>query len=193
MDENDSIQSKMMEFEPLLEASGERNLRSINLTHGYYPCHCVAQTVWCPEKSNLCLIWDIEEIRVIGLPNHQQKVTIVVVSSMVALRWIEENVNKNPESKTPTVEVIHATDYNRRLEWFETACKVFAIPMSVKGVWSKYIFFSWFRATLTAWLCVLTKNHMKKRQNEYHQFLAEIGLKAFNRPLLTHHNEINTG
>ena len=33
MEENDAIQEKMMDLEPLLEASGERNLRSIDLTH----------------------------------------------------------------------------------------------------------------------------------------------------------------
>ena len=33
VDENGSIQSKMIEFEHLLETSGERNLRSNNLTH----------------------------------------------------------------------------------------------------------------------------------------------------------------
>ena len=34
MEENDVTHEKMMEFESLLEASGERNLRSITLTHG---------------------------------------------------------------------------------------------------------------------------------------------------------------
>ena len=34
MDENDVRHAKMMKFEPLLEASGERNLRSINLVSG---------------------------------------------------------------------------------------------------------------------------------------------------------------
>ena len=113
---------KMMELEPLLEASGERNLRSIDLTHGECPCHC--------------LVWDVEEIRSIGLPDHQQKVTILVVSTMLALRWIEENVTKYRESKTPAAESIYAIDYSRRLELFETACKVFAIPMEVRQVWS---------------------------------------------------------
>ena len=41
----------------------EHNLRSINLTYGECPCHCLAQTVWYPEQSNLCLIWNVEEIR----------------------------------------------------------------------------------------------------------------------------------
>ena len=37
-----------------------------------------------------------------------------------AMDW-EENVTKYRESKTPTVESIHAIDYSRRLELFETA------------------------------------------------------------------------
>ena len=56
LEENDVTHEKMMALEPLLEASGERNLRSINLTHEECPCHCLAQTVWYPEHSNLCLI-----------------------------------------------------------------------------------------------------------------------------------------
>ena len=184
---------KMMELEPLLEASDERNLRIINLTHGECPCHCLAQTVWYPEHSNLCLIWDVEEVRSIGLPYHRQKVTLLVVSSMLALRCMEENVTKYRQSKAPTAESIHAIDYSRRLELFETVCKVFAIPIEVRHVWSRIRFFSWFRATLTSWLYAVTKDHMKKHQKEYRQFQAEIGPEAFKRPLLTHRNAITTG
>ena len=56
LEENDAMHEKMMELEPLLEASGERNLRSIDITHGECPCHCLAQTVWYPDHANLCLI-----------------------------------------------------------------------------------------------------------------------------------------
>ena len=166
---------------------------SINLTHGEGPCHCLAQTVWYPEHSNLCLIWDVEEVRSIGLHDHRQKVTLLVVSSMLALRWMEENVTKYRESKAPTAESIHAIDYSRRLELFETACKVFTIPMEVRHVWIRIRFFPWFRATLTSWLYAVTKDHMKKHQKEYRQFLAEIGPEAFKRPLVTHRNAITTG
>ena len=85
-EENDTTHEKLIELEPLLEASGERNLRCIDITHGECPCHCLAQTVWYPEHSNLCLVWDVKEIRSIGLPDHRQKVTILVVSTMLALR-----------------------------------------------------------------------------------------------------------
>ena len=137
LEESDVTHKKLMELEPLLEASGERNLRSINLTPGDCSVHCLAQTVWYPEHSNLCLIWDVEEVRSIGLPDHRQKVTLLVVSSMLALRWMEEDVTKYRETKAPTAESIHAIDYSRRLELLETACKVFAIPMEVRHVWSR--------------------------------------------------------
>ena len=192
-EEVDVIHEKMMELEPLLEASGERNLRSIDLTHGDCPCHCLAQTVWYPERANLCLIWDIEEIKSLGLPEHRQKVTILVVSTMLALRWIEENVAKYRESRTPTAESIHAIDYSRRLELFQTACKVFAIPVEIRHIWSRLRFFPWFRATLTSWLYVVTKDHMRKHQKEYRQFQAEIGPDTFKIPLLTHRNANTTG
>ena len=56
---------------------------------------------------------------------------------MLALQWIEKNIAECRESKTPTAESIHAIDYSRRLELFEAACKVFAIPMEVRHVWSR--------------------------------------------------------
>ena len=94
MEENDTIHEKMMELEPLREAAGERNLRSIDITHGECPCHCLAQTVWYQDHANLCLIWDVEEIRSIGLPDHRQKVTLLVVSTMLALQWIEKKCDE---------------------------------------------------------------------------------------------------
>ena len=160
---------------------------------GECPCHCLAQTVWYPDHKNLCLVWDMEEIRSIGLPDHRQKVTLLVVSTMLALRWIEENITKYREVKTPTAESIYAIDYSRTLELFETACKVFAIPTEVRHVWSRLRYFPWFRATLTSWLYMTTKDHMRKHQKEYRQFQAEIGPEAFKRPLLTHRNAITTG
>ena len=44
VDENDEVHRVMMEVEPLLEASGKRNWRSIMLTHDEIPCHCLLQT-----------------------------------------------------------------------------------------------------------------------------------------------------
>ena len=48
------------------------------------------------------------------------------------------------ESRAPTVDSIHAIDYSRRLEFFETACKVFAVPKEMRHVWSRMRFFHGF-------------------------------------------------
>ena len=43
VDDSDKISPVMMEVEPLLEASGKGNWRSITLTHDEFPCHCLLQ------------------------------------------------------------------------------------------------------------------------------------------------------
>ena len=49
MEGNDVAHEKMMEFEPLLEPSGEPNLRSINLTYGN--AHATAWCIQCGIRS----------------------------------------------------------------------------------------------------------------------------------------------
>ena len=46
MDEKDVVHRIMMEVEPLLGASGYRTRRNISMTHGEYPRHCLAQTLY---------------------------------------------------------------------------------------------------------------------------------------------------
>ena len=46
VDENFEVHRVMMEVEPLLEASGKRNWRSIMATYDAFPCHCLQQTWW---------------------------------------------------------------------------------------------------------------------------------------------------
>ena len=53
VDENDEVHRVTMEAEPLPEASGKRNWRSIMMTYDELPCHYLLQTWWYPERSNL--------------------------------------------------------------------------------------------------------------------------------------------
>ena len=48
VDENDEVHRVMMEVEPLLEAPGKRNWRSIMSTLDEFPCHYLLQTWWYP-------------------------------------------------------------------------------------------------------------------------------------------------
>ena len=105
VDENDEVHRVMMEVEPLLEALGKRNWRSIMLTHDEFLCHCLLQTWWYPERSNLVLIWDSGELLSMGLPDESRPITIVKVGIMMAIRWLEAHVKENNRQEAPIAEI----------------------------------------------------------------------------------------
>ena len=152
VDENDEVHRVMMEVEPLLEASGKRNWRSIMLTHDEFPCHCLLQTWWYPKRSNLMLIWDSGELLSMGLPDSSQPVTIVMVGVMMAIRWLEAHVRENNRQEAPTREQLQKIDCLKDVDLFETMCKVLNIPMEVKKILARKRLMPWFRANMTAWL-----------------------------------------
>ena len=86
VDENDEIHRVMMEVEPLLEASGKRNWKSIMLSHDEFLCHCLLQKWWYPGRSNLVLIWDCGELLSTGLPDSSQPIKIVILTIMMPIR-----------------------------------------------------------------------------------------------------------
>ena len=110
VDENDEIHRVMMEVEPLLEALGKRNWRSIMLTHDEFPCHCLLQTWWYPERSNLVLIWDSGELLSMDLPDSSRPITLVIVGVMMAIRWLESHVRENNRQEAPTQEQLQKLD-----------------------------------------------------------------------------------
>ena len=137
VDENDEIHRVMMEVEPLLEASGKRNWRSIMLTHDEFPCHCLLQTWWYPKRSNLVLIWDSGELLSMGLPDSSQPITIVIVGVMMAIQWLEAHVRENNRQEAPTREQLRKLDCLKDLDLFETMCKILNIQMEVKKIWAR--------------------------------------------------------
>ena len=192
VDENDEVHRVMMEVEPLLEASGKRNWRSIMLTHDEFPCHCLLQTWWYPKRSNLMLIWDSGELLSMGLPDSSQPVTIVIVGVMMAIRWLEAHVRENNRQEAPTREQLRKLDCLKDLDLFETMCKVLNIPMEVKKIWARKRLMPWFRANMTAWLYEYAKKHMSKHGRVYSEYQLDIGAGAFKRAFVTHRNAVTT-
>ena len=68
IEEKDDVYRIMMEVEPLLGTSGYRTRSNILMTHGEYPCHCLAQTLWYPKRGSLVLVSDVEELYFTGCP-----------------------------------------------------------------------------------------------------------------------------
>ena len=124
VDKNDEVHRVMMEVEPLLEASGKRIWRSIMLTHDEFPCHCLVQTWWYPERINLVLIWDSGELLSMGLPDSSRPITIVIVGVMMAIRWLEAHMRENNRQEAPTREQLQKLDCLKDLDLFETMCKI---------------------------------------------------------------------
>ena len=179
-------------MEPLLEASGKRNWRSIMSTHDEFPCLCLLQTWWFPGHSNLLLIWDCGELLSMGLPDSSRPITIVIVEVMMAIRWLEAHVKKNNRREAPTREHLQKFDCLKDLDRFETMCKILSIPMEVKKIWARRRLMPWFRANMTAWLYDDAKKHMSKHSRVYSAYQLDIGAGAFKRAFVTHRNAVTT-
>ena len=181
-----------MEVEPLLEASGKLNWRSIMLTHEEFPCHCLLQTWWYPGPSNLVLIWDSGELLSMGLPDSSWPITVVIVGNKLAIRWLEAHVKENNRQEAPTREKLQKMDCLKDLDLFETMCKILSIPMEVKKIWTRRRLMPWFRANMTAWLYEYAKKHMSKHARVYSGYQLDIGAGAFKRAFVTHRNAVTT-
>ena len=192
VDENDEVHRVMMEVEPLLEASGKRNWRSIMLTHDEFPCHCLLKTWWYPKRGNMMLIWDSGELLSMGLPDSSQPITIAIVGVMMAIRWLEAHVRENNRQEAPTREQLRKLDCLKDLHLFETMCKILNIPMEVKKIWARKRLMPWFRANMTAWLYEYAKKHMSKHGRVYSEYQLDIRAGAFKRALVTHRNAVTT-
>ena len=176
IEEKDDLHRIMMEVEPLLGASGYRTRRKILRTHGEYPCHCLAQTLWYPKRGNLMLVWDVEELYPTGLPDQNQQVSIVVLSAMLAVRWLEANADTSEqETAVPTPDQLSYVKMSRKLDLFRATCKVLRIPKAIERIWSRQRLMPWFRAVMTSWMYERAKRHMSRNTEAYQSFQLDIG------------------
>ena len=193
IEEKDDVHRIMMEVEPLLGASGYRTRRNILMIHGEYPYHCLAQTLWYPKRGNLVLVWDVDELSSTGLPDQSQQLSIVVVSAMLAVRWLEANAGScGQETAVPTPEQLSNVKMNRNLDLFRTTCKVLRIPKAIERIWTRQRLIPWFRVVMTSWMYERAKRHMSRNTEAYQSFQLDIGTGAYKRAFLTHRNAVTT-
>ena len=160
---------------------------------GEYPCHCLAQTLWYPKRGNLVLVWDVEELYSTGLPDQNQPVSIVVVSAMLAVRWLEANAGTSEqEAAVPTPEQLSNVKMNHNLDLFRTVCKVLKIHKAIEGIWSRQRLMPWFRAVMTSWMYERMDRHLSRNTEAYQSFQLDIGPGAYKRAFLTHKNAVTT-
>ena len=71
-----------------------------------------------------------------GLADSSQPITIVIVSVMMAIRWLEAHVKENDRQEAPTKEQLLELDCLKDLDLFETTRKILNISMEVKKIWA---------------------------------------------------------
>ena len=122
-----------------------------------------------------------------GLPDQNQQVSIVVVSAMLAVRWLEANADTSEqETAVPTPEQLSNVKMSRELDLFRTTCKVLRIPKAIERIWSRQRLMPWFRAVMTSWMYERAKRHMSRNTEAYQSFQLDIGPGAYKRAFLTH-------
>ena len=50
------------------------------------------------------LVWDAGELFFVGLPDQAQNLSILVVSAMLEVKWLDTNAGTNPQMAVPTPE-----------------------------------------------------------------------------------------
>ena len=67
-----------------------------------------------------------------GLPDQAQNVTILLVSAMLAVRWLEANAGTTEQERAvPSPEQLSRVGLNKRLDLFRTICKVLKITKAI--------------------------------------------------------------
>ena len=89
--------------------------------------------MWYPNRGNLVLVWDVEELYSTVLPDQNQQVSIVVVSAMLAVSWLEANAGTSEqETAVQTPEQLSNVKMNRNLDLFRTNCRILRIPKAIE-------------------------------------------------------------
>ena len=133
----------------------------------------------------------MEELYSTGLPDQNQPVSIVVVSTLLAVRWLEANAGTSEqEVAVPTPVQLSNVKLNNNLDLFRITCKVLRIPRVIERIWARQRLMPWFRAVMTSGMYERAKRHMSRNTEAYQSFQQDIGPGAYRRAFLTRKNAV---
>ena len=114
-----------------------------------------------------------------------------VVSSMLAVRWLEANAGTSEqETAMKTPEQLSNVKMNRSLDLFRTTCKILRILKAIKRIWSRQRLMPWFRVVMTSWMYERAKCHMSRNTEACQSIQLDIGPGAYKRAFFTHRNAV---
>ena len=111
------------------------------------------------------LVWDFVEFFSTWLNNQAQSISKLVVSAIIAVRWLEANAGKNEqELAIPTPEQLNKVSLSRNLDLFKTSCKLLRILKAIERKWTGQRLIPLFLAVMTTWMLVREQRHMSQTQ-----------------------------
>ena len=93
-------------LKPLILCPGERTPQSIEHYVEKYPCRCWARELMKSDRETLLVCWDLSELLVIGLPETLSKLVFLPLPSLIAVRWMLQNIESFHHGQKATVEQI---------------------------------------------------------------------------------------
>ena len=92
----------------------------------------------------------MEELSSTGLFDQTQLVLNLVLSAMMAVRWLEANAETSKlEMTVQTHKKLSNVKFNHSLDLFRTTSKVMSIPEAIEMIWARQRWMPWFRAVKT--------------------------------------------
>ena len=111
-----------------------------------------------------------------GLPDQTQNVTMLLVSTMLAVRWLKANAGTTKQMPNP--EQLGRVSLRKRLDLFRTTCKVLRKPKARESIWARQRLMPWFRAVMTSGVYEHPKRHRSQNTEAYQPFQLDIGPQA---------------
>ena len=123
------------------------------------------------------------------MPGQTQPVSILVVSTMTAVRWLEANAGTIEQEKTiTTLKQLRNVKFISNLDLF----KVLRLAKTNERIRARQRLMPWLHAVMTSWMYEPTKRHMSRNTEAYEYFqLLNKGPGAYKGSLLTHRNAVN--
>ena len=88
----------------------------------------------------------------------------------------------------PTPEKLSRKSVNKKLDLFETTCKILRLRKAIERIWTRQRLMHWFRAVMTAWVYERAKHHLTQNSESYQSSQLDIGQGAYKRAFLMPRN-----
>ena len=88
----------------------------------------------------------------------------------------------------PTAEKLSRKSVNKKLDLFETTCKILRLRKAIERIWTRQRLMHWFLAVMTAWVYERAKHHLTQISELYQSSQLDIGQGAYKRAFLTPRN-----